>query len=99
MGLEAEIWAMRLGGGGGAEEEEKKKKEKIPHMCESIGYRPLRGRCPKKRNELPKEGKKQIDKEINETKKKKRKRKSIKTKEKKQRRTSRILLRKGSSQN
>ena len=22
------------------------KKEKIPHMCESIGHRPLRGRCP-----------------------------------------------------
>ena len=31
--------------------EEKKmeeEKEKIPHMCESIGHRPLRGRCPKK---------------------------------------------------
>ena len=26
--------------------EEEKKKEKIPHMCESIGHRPLRGRCP-----------------------------------------------------
>ena len=25
----------------------KKKKEKIPHMCESIGHRPLWGRCPK----------------------------------------------------
>ena len=39
------------GGRGGAEEkkeeEEEKKKEKIPHMCESIGHRPLRGRCPK----------------------------------------------------
>ena len=23
------------------------KKEKIPHMCESIGHQPLRGRCPK----------------------------------------------------
>ena len=33
------------------EEEEKKKeeKEKIPHMCESIGHRPLQGRCPKKK--------------------------------------------------
>ena len=31
------------------EEEEKKKEEKIPHMCESIGHRPLRGRCPKRR--------------------------------------------------
>ena len=30
------------GGRGGAE------KEKIPHMCESIGHRPLRGRWPKK---------------------------------------------------
>ena len=44
MGLEA-------GGRGGAEEKEKEKKEKekeekIPHMCESIGHRPLRGRCP-----------------------------------------------------
>ena len=46
MGLEA-------GGRGGAEEEkkeeekeEKEEEEKIPHMCESIGHRPLRGRCP-----------------------------------------------------
>ena len=44
MGLEA-------GGRGGAEEreeeeEEEVKEEKIPHMCESIGHRPLRGRCP-----------------------------------------------------
>ena len=37
LGLEA--------GGGGAEKE--KKEEKIPHTCESIGHRPLRGRCPK----------------------------------------------------
>ena len=45
MGLEA-------GGRGRTKEEEKKeekeKKEKIPHMCESIGHRPLRGRCPKR---------------------------------------------------
>ena len=27
---------------------EEEKKEKIPHMCESIGHRPLWGRCPKK---------------------------------------------------
>ena len=41
MGLEA-------GGRGGAEEEKKEKEEeKIPHICESIGHRPLRGRCPK----------------------------------------------------
>ena len=56
MGLEAGIWASRLRygpggwgeGGRGAEEEkkEKEKEEKIP-MCESIGHRPLRGRCPK----------------------------------------------------
>ena len=46
MGLEAEIWASRLGEGG-AEEEKEKKEEKIPHMCESIGHRPLWGRCPK----------------------------------------------------
>ena len=26
---------------------EKEKEEKIPHMSESIGHRPLRGRCPK----------------------------------------------------
>ena len=38
MGLEA--W-----GRGGAEEEEKEE-EKIPHMCERIGHRPLRGLCP-----------------------------------------------------
>ena len=41
---------------GGTEKKEKKKekekeKEKVSHMCESIGHRPLRGRCPKeKRN-------------------------------------------------
>ena len=29
------------------EEEEEKEEEKIPHMCESIDHRPLRGRCPK----------------------------------------------------
>ena len=37
------------GGRGGAEE--KKEEEKIPHMCESIGHRPLRGRCPKRGEE------------------------------------------------
>ena len=47
MGLQAEIWAWRLGGG--TKKKEKEKKEKIPHMCESIGHRPLWGRCPKKR--------------------------------------------------
>ena len=28
-------------------EMKEKEKEKISHMCESIGHRPLRGRCPK----------------------------------------------------
>ena len=57
MGLEAGIWASRLRygpggwGEGGAEEEKKEEEEeeKIPHMCESIGHRPLRGRCPKRK--------------------------------------------------
>ena len=34
MGLETGIW--------GGETEEEEEKEKIPHMCESIGHRPLR---------------------------------------------------------
>ena len=44
MGLEA-------GGRGGMENKEKEEKEevKISHMCESIGHRPLRGRCPKRK--------------------------------------------------
>ena len=29
------------------EKKEEEEKEKIPHVCESIGHRPLRGRCPK----------------------------------------------------
>ena len=41
LGLKIGIWASRLGFEGGTEKEEKKK-EKIPHMCESIGHRPLR---------------------------------------------------------
>ena len=44
MSLEARIWA-----GGGTEKEKKEEKEKVSHMCESIGHRPLRGRCPKSR--------------------------------------------------
>ena len=54
LGLKAGIWALRLGSEseGGVEEKkeeekEKEKEEKIPHMCESIGHRPLWGRCPK----------------------------------------------------
>ena len=50
LGLRAGIWASRLGfelgGGWTAEKKEKEEKEKIPHMCESIGHRPLWGRCP-----------------------------------------------------
>ena len=47
LGLETGIWASRLGfEGEGMEEEEEEEKEKIPHMCESIGHRPL---CPKTR--------------------------------------------------
>ena len=45
MGLEAEIWAWRLEVG--TKKEKEKEKEKIP-LCESIGHRPLRGRCPKR---------------------------------------------------
>ena len=42
---------LEVGGEGGTKEEKEKeekeeKEEKIPHMCESIGHRPLRGRCP-----------------------------------------------------
>ena len=42
LGLETGMWASRLGFEGGMEKE----KDKIPHMCESIGHRPLWGRCP-----------------------------------------------------
>ena len=60
LGLKTGIWASRLEfglrdwdlrGGTEKEEEKEKKKEKIPHMCESIGHRPLRGRCPKRKKE------------------------------------------------
>ena len=50
LGLETGIWPQRLGFEGEGTEKEKKeeeeKTEKIPHMCESIGHRPLWGRCP-----------------------------------------------------
>ena len=45
LGLETGIWASRMGFEGAGTD--MKEKEKIPHMCESIGHRPLRGRCPK----------------------------------------------------
>ena len=51
LDLETGIWAWRLGFEGGTKKEKKEEeKEKIPHMCESIGHRPLRGRCPKVQN-------------------------------------------------
>ena len=48
LGLETGIWASRLGFEGGGTKKKEKEKEKTPHMCESIGHRPLRGRCPKR---------------------------------------------------
>ena len=54
MSLEAEIWAWRLGRGAEEEKnEEKRKEEKIPHMCESIGHKTLRGHCPAPLNYNP----------------------------------------------
>ena len=54
MGLKTGIWASRLEFWprdwdlrGETYEKEKEEKEKIPHTCESIGNRTLRGRCPK----------------------------------------------------
>ena len=52
---------LEVGGGGTEEkeEEEEEKEEKIP-LCESIGHRPLRGRCPAPtlnyNHDLPKQG-------------------------------------------
>ena len=40
MGLQAEIWAWRLGEGGGAEEEEKEE-EKFPHVRKHRSSAPL----------------------------------------------------------
>ena len=58
LGLEVRIWTLSLEfgpqnrdisfeGGGRTEEKEKEEEEKFL-MCESIGHRLLRGRCPKK---------------------------------------------------
>ena len=47
-GLETGIWASRLGFEGGTKKKKEEEEEKIPHMCESIGHRPLSGRCPKR---------------------------------------------------
>ena len=49
MGLGTRIWASKLGGR--ADERTEEEKEKISHMCETIGYRPLRERCPKKKED------------------------------------------------
>ena len=53
--FETGMWASTLEYGpqdwdlrGVVEKEREKKKEKIPHMCKSIGHRPLRGHCPKR---------------------------------------------------
>ena len=47
MSLEGGIWVLRPGGV--TWKGEKEEEEKFP-MCESIGHRPLRGRCPKSAN-------------------------------------------------
>ena len=49
MSLEARILGLEGGGTKEKKEEEKEEEEeeeKFP-LCESIGHRPLRGRCPK----------------------------------------------------
>ena len=56
MGLEAE------GRAGTKEKEEKEEKKEEQIMCERIGHRPLRGRCPK-RNARGKKRKRMIRKE------------------------------------
>ena len=45
---------LKAAGRGGTEKEEEEKEEKIPHMCESIGHRPLgaaaqKGLCTQQR--------------------------------------------------
>ena len=48
-GISASKLGFELGEGGTAKKKSRKekKKDKIPHMCESIGHRPLLGRRPK----------------------------------------------------
>ena len=45
------VWSLEAGGGDGEGEgegeEEGEGEGEISPMCESIGHRPLRGRCPK----------------------------------------------------
>ena len=50
LGFKTGIWVARLGLEGrpeGGAKEKEKDEEKIPHMFESIGHRPLRSCCPK----------------------------------------------------
>ena len=47
MGLTARIWAVKLGGGTKEEKEKEEEKEGKFALCESIGHRPLWGRCLK----------------------------------------------------
>ena len=58
LSFEARFWAsrldLRLEGVDGGEEEEEGGEGKISPMCESIGHRPLRGRCPKTENQFGK---------------------------------------------
>ena len=49
MGLETRIGAST--GGRTEKKKEKERKEKFP-LCESVGHRPLRGRCPKAEAEM-----------------------------------------------
>ena len=50
---------LEVGGEGTEKEKEEKKKEEIP-LCESIGHRPLQGRCPAPtlsyNHDLPRQG-------------------------------------------
>ena len=52
LDLETGIWASRLEFGPRdwdlrGERRTEKEEDKIPHMCESLGHRPLWGHCPK----------------------------------------------------
>ena len=58
MGLEARIWASRLGlwpqgqnmsFEGGGRRRRRRRRKNFPYVCESTGHRLLRGRCPKSR--------------------------------------------------
>ena len=51
-GIGASRLKFRLRSQRGGTEEEKEEEEKFPHMCESIGHRPLRGHCQKNKKFL-----------------------------------------------